>query len=1191
MNSTLRYLILSFLLVLSLNCRNNNTKEQSSSPEQEVVKDTDNDQIKNNKKLSARALGLAYLEENKLEEAAIQFQILIDLAPNEPIGYTNLGIVYLRMGKFEDAESQLLKAKELAPNDPDIRLNLSKVYEMTSENEKSIEELKESIAISPDHVESLYSLAQTYSGSSDKNSMKEWEGYLNRIIKASPTNIVSKLYLTEVLLKKEDQDGAIKQLEEIARIFPDFPVEAKEYYDLTLEQLHSNKLKESYTSFTVFHNFLKLTSGYQTGIKELKGSSGGSVGHPVMSFSKSTVAAMNADGSILESIRFKDVTESAFLETVSQDSKYANLAIGDIDSDGDIDIFYSSNGLHYLFQNEFGSYENIINTSNIVIDGKVKFSKLVDFDNDGHLDIFIIKEKGVQLFKNVSEGKFKDVSSMAIAAHNEISATTSLFFDFDHDGDLDLFLGGENDVVFRNNGNSTFKDVTTEMGFGANSSISRDIDLGDFDDDGDIDLFVTREDGKNILYSNLRRGRFSDVTADAGILAMSGSGASAIGDYNNDGFLDIFITSLDGSEAKLFQNKNNGSFKEDKGSTKVFNTLKSTKIQDVTFMDFDNDGYQDILVVGENVEPGKRSTFLLHNNGRGFFANKSNLLSQDMVDGKQVGLGDYNLDGDLDMYMVALDGKLRLFRNDGGNGNHYLKMKLVGLKAGSAKNNHFGIGAKIEVRAGDLYQMQVVTSPNIHFGMGNRTKADVVRILWTNGVPQNIFSPGSDEDLIEAQELKGSCPFLYTWNGSEYVFVKDMMWRSALGMPLGIMGGKETFAFADASQEYLKIPGELLHEKDGKYTLQITEELWETIYCDEIKLIAVDHPVESEIYVDEKFAAPPYPELKVYNVKNHLVPIAANDGRGNDLLGLIRKKDHQYVSNFQRGKFQGITEMKELILDLGDVQDTAKLHLFMNGWIFPTDASINTALSQAETLSIEPPSLAVINPQGEWEEVIPNIGFPSGKNKTVIIDLSDKFLSSERKVKIRTNMEIYWDYIFSARDTQSEEVLISKHKPKLADYHYRGFSKQFRKGGRYGPHWFDYYEVASGQKWRDLTGTYTRYGDVTELLEEADNMYIIANAGDETTISFDADKFPKLKDGWKRDFLIYSVGWVKDGDLNTANGQTVTPLPFHGMGSYPYGKNEHYPTTKQHLEYQKKYNTRKVGTSAFRSFVSKRDSE
>ena len=1190
MNSNLRYFLLSLLLLSGLSCKNKTTKEQPSPEKKEVVADKDDDQIKNKKKLSARALGLAYLEEGKLEEAAIQFQILIDLAPEEPIGYTNLGIVYLRMGKYEDAGKNLLKAKELAPDDPDIRLNLSKVYERTSDKEKSIEELKESIEISPDHVESLYSLVQTYSGSSDKNSMKEWERYLNQIVKASPTNIVSKLYLTELLLKKKDQSGAIEQLEEIAQIFPDLPVEAKEYYDLTLDQLHSNKLEESFTSFLAFHNFLKLTNVYQTGIKELKGSSDGNVGHPVISFSKSTVSEMNSDGSILESIRFVDATESSYLETALSNAESTSLAVGDIDNDGDTDVFYSSNGTHYLFQNEFGSYDNILNTSNIKIEGIVEHSTLVDFDNDGHLDIFVLKEKGLQLFKNVSEGKFKDITSTAITGQQEISAKTCLFLDMDHDGDLDIFLGGKSDMILRNNGNLTFQNITAQMNFGENESISTDADLGDFDDDGDIDLFVTRLDGKNILYSNLRRGKFSNVTSETGIISMSSSSASAIGDYNNDGFLDIFITTVDGSESKLFMNKKNGSFKEDKASSTTFNALRFAKINDVTFLDFDNDGYQDLLVVGEGLDSGKRGVFLLHNNG-GKFSNKSNLLAKGLSEGKQIALGDYNSDGDLDLYLADDNGKLRLFRNDGGNNNHYLKMKLVGLKAGSAKNNHFGIGAKIEVRAGDLYQMQVVTSPNIHFGMGNRTKADVVRILWTNGVPQNIFSPGSDEDLIEAQELKGSCPFLYTWNGSEYVFVKDMMWRSALGMPLGIMGGKETFAFADASKEYLKIPGELLQEKNGKYTIQITEELWETIYCDEIKLIAVDHPIGIDIYVDEKFAGPPYPELKIYNVKNHRLPVAAKDEKGNDLLHLISKKDYQYISNFQREKYQGITKMKELILDLGNIPDTKNLNLFMNGWIFPTDASINTALSQSEILRIEPPSLAVINEKGEWEDVITNIGFPSGKNKTVIVDLSDKFLSPERKVKIRTNMEIYWDYIFTSKNNHSNELIVTKANPEAADYHYRGFSKQYRKGGRYGPHWVNYSDISTGQKWRDLEGTYTRYGDVNELLQEADDMYIIANAGDETTISFDASSFPKLKNGWKRDFLIYSVGWVKDGDLNTLTGQTVKPLPFHGMSKYPYDENEHYPTTKQHQEYQNNYNTRKVGTSVFRSFLSKNDAE
>ncbi|MCK5209309.1 MAG: CRTAC1 family protein, partial [Cyclobacteriaceae bacterium] len=543
----------------------------------------------------------------------------------------------------------------------------------------------------------------------------------------------------------------------------------------------------------------------------------------------------------------------------------------------------------------------------------------------------------------------------------------------------------------RNNADGTFSDATGQMGLGQNSNLTKNIGFGDFDDDGDIDLFVVREDGNNILYSNQRQGKFHNVTSETGIQPMSGSGAVAIGDYNNDGYLDIFITSIDGSACRLYKNKSDGTYEEDKASSGVFEVLKSAKGHDATFMDFDNDGHLDILVIGEALKAGEKGMFLFHNDGWGNFEDLSRLLPQDFLGGTQVVAADYNEDGDLDLYIADLDGKLRLLRNDGGNGNHHLKMKLVGLRTGSGKNNHFGIGAKVEVRAGNLYQMQVVTSPNVHFGMGSRTKADVVRILWTNGVPQNMFFPDSDRSLIEEQELKGSCPFLYTWNGEEYVFVKDMMWRSALGMPLGIMGGKKAYAFADASEEYLKIPGELLHEKNGKYTIQMTEELWETIYCDEIKLIAVDHPEDVEIYVDEKFAAPPYAELKIYKVKNHQIPISVKDGKGNELQELIGKKDHQYISNFQRAKYQGITEMKDLILDLGNVQNTKDLYLFMNGWIFPTDASINVALSQSDVLKIKHPSLEVINEKGEWEEVIPSIGFPSGKNKTLIVDLSDKF--------------------------------------------------------------------------------------------------------------------------------------------------------------------------------------------------------
>ena len=115
-----------------------------------------------------------------------------------------------------------------------------------------------------------------------------------------------------------------------------------------------------------------------------------------------------------------------------------------------------------------------------------------------------------------------------------------------------------------------------------------------------------------------------------------------------------------------------------------------------------------------------------------------------------------------------------------------------------------------------------------------------------------------------------------------------------------------------------------------------------------------------------------------------------------------------------------------------------------------------------------------------------------------------------------------------------------------------GFSRLYRKGGRYGPHWFDYSDVTTEPKWSDLEGYYTRYGDVRPLLLESDDMYVIVNAGDQLTVEFDAAEAPELPDGWTRTFLIYTDGWIKDGDLNTATGQTVEPLPFHSQSRYPH---------------------------------------
>jgi hypothetical protein len=279
--------------------------------------------------------------------------------------------------------------------------------------------------------------------------------------------------------------------------------------------------------------------------------------------------------------------------------------------------------------------------------------------------------------------------------------------------------------------------------------------------------------------------------------------------------------------------------------------------------------------------------------------------------------------------------------------------------------------------------------------------------------------------------------------------------------------------------------------------------------------------------------------------------------------------------------------MHDLILDPGEFENNKNLFLFMNGWIFPTDASINVALSQSTGLKVIRPYLQVINSRGEWETVIENLGFPMGKDKTVIADLTNKFLSVDHRIRIRTNMEIYWDYIFFSGNVTIAPATSTVLNPVSADLHYRGFSGSYRKGGRYGPHWFNYANADKNRKWRDLPGNYTRYGDVLPLLTESDNKYVISNAGDETSLLFDAKGLPELKMGWKRDILIHCVGWVKDGDINTASGNTVLPLPFHGMKSYPPSQNDVYPVNPDLQKYQKEYNTRVVTSDEFRNAIKK----
>jgi len=1175
------YKILSMLLFLTAVCQSCNygqTKDQAKS--QELI--------------SVRTLGLAYLEEFKLAEAEKEFLKFIKLAPKEKLGYANLGLTYLRMGKYPEAEKQLIKAIKIDPKDPDIRLILATVYRMTDSRDKAIAELQEGLKSSPAHVKTLYDISELYSLGTDKASAEQRELYTRKLVGSAPANVVPRLNLIDILIRKGNYDEVISHLEILKKQYPEFSKEAAEYYNKTMTALRSPSKENALNSFIIFHNYLKISAPYQAGMVDLKGPGGSLVGFPLISFDEDSFTQTVASKAGAAVVKFTNATSSAGLDIVNSARKsgssgaksHAFVVVSDYDGDGDMDLYVaitdpgSQISRHYLLNNELGRFKDVASRAGIKHTGNETSAIFADYDNDGYQDLLIVRDEGNIMYRNNGKGGFDnttDKTKLGDKPADRSKGNIPLFVDLDHDGDLDLFVGRTSaNRIYRNNADGTFLEQASAMGFDSANENTRGAVFGDFDEDGDIDIFMVNENAGNRLYLNQRNGKFIESAERSGLKGEGASSSVAAGDYDNDGYLDLFVTSVKPGNHVLYRNLRDGTFEKDKRPAALLKELGKTIVHDARFIDFDNDGMLDIIVAGESSEKDGRGVFLFRNEGNGTFTNVSNILPADLKSGRQIAIMDYNDDGDLDILLAGTDGTISLLRNDGGNAGHFINMKLVGLRTGSAKNNFFGIGAKVELRSGDLYQTMVVTQPNIHFGIGTKSRADVIRITWTNGVPQNIFFPETDQSFIETQMLKGSCPFLYTWNGNEFVFAKDIMWRSGLGMPLGIMGGTTTYGFADASDDYIKIPGELLREKDGMYPIQITAELWETMYIDKVELVAVDHPESVDIFVDEKFSGPPFPELKIYTVGEKHFPVSATDSEGNDVLSCITGDDDVYLGGFNPEKYQGITEMRDLILDLGEFDPGTGCYLFLKGWIFPTDASINFALSQTESLKVINPSLEVVDKNGNWTMAIENIGFPMGKDKTVIANLTGKFPTSDHRIRIRTNMEIYWDQIFWSDCNVNYPLKTYFMDPVKADLHYRGFSRGFRKGGRYGPHWFDYSVVDTTWKWRDLTGYYTRFGDVLPLLTGADNKYIITNAGDETSVWFSAEGLPAPEKGWKRDFLIRSVGWVKDGDMNTAHGSTVLPLPFHGMKSYPPGETDVYPNDPDLEKYNREYNTRRI---------------
>ena len=1137
------------------------------------AQETDSSQIIE-KAIQQQNLGLAYLEESQPSKAVEAFKTLIELLPNEAIGYGNLAVAYLRLQQTDTAEEWVKRGIAVAPMDSQLHFILSEVYELQEgKRDLAVEAMKEAVRLAPDELEFRYKLVRHYLAQrNDPEAQREAARHLQELHARSPVNVVVLLKLTQALLAQEQLEAAGELCQKLMILLGDTDPDKLKYLTQGIDAIAQDDLKLATLNMKIFENVHRASPRYQQGIGELVTNIRG---HPIESFAPGFQARITAKQDTPITVDFVDVTEQIGLaEVEGVPTSSTDVALIDYDGDGNLDLYTTLTGM--LFQNTGGKFVAVQQVQEILEQQALQphTAAFADMDKDGTQEFLLQTRDGITSLQMDADGKW--VTS-PLVQHQKAEFETGVLLpvDFDHDGDLDLFSGRTDITMYRNNsndqnkGDETFTDVS-EQTF-VKTAVPRPTPAeafsADFDDDGDIDIFVTHQGTGCTLFDNLRQGKLRAISGETGIPQNVRYTTATAGDYDNDGDLDLFLATADFTY--LYLNKGDGSFVSEPDLPTSVQDLPPTLLRNI---DYDNDGFVDVWVSGQD------GMFLFRNGGSIAMFDEPYPLIESitptsgalLLSAKAGAVGDYDNDGDLDLFFINDEGQLRALQNDGGNENNWIQVRLEGITAGNNKVNRDGIGSKLEVKVGALYQLRYVTEQVSHFGLGAFDAADVVRVVWTNGVPQNVVQPQAKQRILEKQVLKGSCPFLYVYDGKQYQFVTDLLWRAPLGLVTS-MG----FVAPDETKDFVKISGTQIQPKSGRYSIQITEELWETAYFDEVKLIAVDHPADTDIFVNEQYTPPPFAEFKVYGVAEKLFPKSAVDHRGKDVSDALKTFDYHYAVEHAPGPYQGVVEPHAIVLDLGDVPNDTPVTLFLSGWIFPTDTSINVALFQNPEINPSFPSVAVKDKTGEWKTVIDMIGLPAGKNKTITVDLTGKFLSDDRHVRIETDMQIYWDAAFFTVGTQDVPIEMTTLNPDSADLHYRGFSEMYRPNP-HAPHLFDYQKVTTEAQWRDLAGYYTRYGDVNPLLQEIDDMYVILNAGDEITVEFEASRLPTLKAGWVRDFILYSDGWDKDGDINTLTSQTVEPLPFHGMSAYPYPETEHYPDDEVHQQYQLKYNTRRV---------------
>jgi len=1022
-------------------------------------------------------------------------------------------------------------AVRIRPNSAIEQFNLGATQRKLGNVDRAIEALTAAQRLDPGLTHAAYTLGLLHRGRGDTPAaINAFESAL----KSSPTDPATYYQLGRLYREQNREAEALQAYINALQLAPQHPGTMYQLY------LYYQEHGEQDRARAMFNEFARVKRAISSTRKELNDDET-DLARPFVTATGDTRPGPNAP-----TLRWRE-TDAV------KGERAGDFVLRDVDSDGLDDLLVGTrDGTLIIYHNDGKSFVEQARLK-APVEAEVE-SVAAETLVRGETDrVLIATSKGLL----VSSKDLKSPASQFVKVTSTDARGGITFADIDHDGDVDVIVGAFREVLLNDGaGGLRPANYLGELAKRAAAKQSGPLVAIDMLDRNGIDFVLPSASGDRLLIADNLGG----IHAHAAFTPLTGIKkvrSAVAADMDNDSRVDIVTSSPEGVQIDYHDGR-------DQFTSSGLSRMTRGEDGTITVGDFDNDGWKDLLAIDSL---GAR---LWRNVGaRKFTAQSLVKISGSALLSTPVA-SDTDGDGQLDLVALTTSGDIRLLKNETAGLGKATRIELTGIRSAPS-----GLHTTVELRRGNLYQKYVSSGRPLLLPLGSAGYAEVVRIGWPNGFIESKLKVDSSKlsRFKESERVSGSCPSVFAWDGRQFRYISDAF----ISGPMGVPFGPKSYFPVD-HDEYLAIPGEALREDQGRLRIAITEELREAVFLDQVHLLAVDHPADTQLYPNEYLYPGDFPEFKLHFTARAQASIAAVDQDGNDVTALVAHADRRYLAAFRQLQYEGFAEDNSIELQLPpDAAFAPSLRLFLTGWFHYFESTSIVAASQRPDLKIGFPSVEVWD-NGLWRKLL-EFGLPNGKDKTVVVDLTHRLPPGAQRIRVRSNLALYWDRIVFDAEEPPHESEITRLKVASAQLRFRGFSglEKVAAGAGRQPERFDYQSLRVSAPWDPLDGRYTRYGGVGPLLTKVDSQMAVFGSGDEVLLEFDTTSSKPPRAGWRRDYLLYLDGFVKDGDKYTAHPGRLEPLPFAGMKRYPYELDDpgrQVLDSPEYHSYLKRYQTR-----------------